>query len=255
MGIRVNHKAETVFYLYGVSQAPVSKRKMAGVHGSAAIETVDCDGLVSWVSRVSGAEFGEGLSKNMENLDWLAVATTQHQRVVAAIAESNEILPARFGTVFLTQSSLRQHVQSRREVLESDFKRIRGGEEWGIKVFVLPPKASERRQPVRSGKEYLQAKSTLLEVRKPKRRDEEIARLAKELEGLSVAIAEGGKISSGRRDLQYQVSVLVKRSDRRKLENLLRKFSREWQGSKQIEATGPWPPYSFVSRSPAVSVG
>jgi len=48
--------------------------------------------------------------------------------------------------------------------------------------------------------------------------------------------------------LQYQVSVLVKRTDRTKLQNLLRRFSRDWKDKRKIEITGPWPPYSFVSR-------
>ena len=45
-----------------------------------------------------------------------------------------------------------------------------------------------------------------------------------------------------------QVSVLVKRTDRTKLQNLLRRFSRDWKDKRKIEITGPWPPYSFVSR-------
>lgn len=248
MGARVS-KDDAVLYLYGISPAPVSKpRRVAGVDGAAALETVDCDGLVGWVSCVNRRDFADELAKNMDNLDWLTRTSTAHQRVVAAIAESNEILPTRLATVFLSEASLCKHVQSRRATLESDFRRIRGGEEWGIKVFVLPPKLPNKSQPLRSGKQYLQAKSAQLEMRRPKRADKEIVRLAKELQKLSVAMAEGGKISSGRRDLQFQASVLLKRTDRKKFEALVRKFSREWKGARQIEATGPWPPYSFVSR-------
>lgn len=254
MGARVG-KDDAVLYLYGISRTPVTPvGRVTGVGDVAALETVDCDGLVSWVIRVNRREFADELAKNMENLDWLAKTSAAHQRVVAAIAESNEILPARLATVFLTETSLCKDVQSRRATLENDFRRIRGGEEWGIKVFVLPPKLAAR-QPVRSGKEYLRAKSVQLEMRRPKRADGEIARLTKELGKLSLAMTEGGKISGGRRDLQFQASVLLKRTDRKKFEALVRRFSREWKGARQIEATGPWPPYSFVTRSSELSVG
>ena len=39
--------------------------------------------------------------KNMQDLDWLAAATTRHQQVVSAIAQAADILPARFGIEFL----------------------------------------------------------------------------------------------------------------------------------------------------------
>ena len=42
--------------------------------------------------------------------------------------------------------------------------------------------------------------------------------------------------------------LLLRRPDRKKFEAILRRFSRQWAGAKQIECTGPWPPYSFVSR-------
>ncbi|HZQ67407.1 MAG TPA: GvpL/GvpF family gas vesicle protein, partial [Terriglobales bacterium] len=67
-------------------------------------------------------------------------------------------------------------------------------------------------------------------------------------EKISVDMAEGGRISGGRKDLQYHRSLLLRRADRTKLQKVLKRFSAEWEGKRQIECTGPWPPYSFVSR-------
>jgi len=250
MAARVKkNNSTTVLYLYGVTQAPAqSVPELHGVDGSSAMEIVECAGMVCWISRVSANEYAEELAKNIENLDWLADRSTQHQRVVSAIAETYDILPARFGTVFLSEASLCADVESRKKILKTDFQRVTGSEEWGIKVFVLPPKL-ERSVSGRSGKEYLQAKSALLQSRKPAGPDEEIGRFAQELEKLSVATAEGGKISGGRRNLQYQISLLLKRSDRKRLEGLLQRYSNHWKEQRKIEATGPWAPYSFVSRS------
>ncbi|OLB84718.1 MAG: hypothetical protein AUI17_06835 [Acidobacteriales bacterium 13_2_20CM_2_55_5] len=242
------HQPDSVVYLYGVTRPPVSNPpQVPGVDGESKIEALDCAGLICWVSRFPAEDFGENLSRKLEDLDWLAAVSVRHQRAVASIADKQDMLPARLGTVFLSDSSLQDDISKRKAVLETDFSRIQGSEEWGVKVFVLPARVNLPPK-VRTGKEYLQAKSSLLQSRTPPKADEDVKRFAYELDQLGVATAEGGKISGGRRDLQYQVSVLVKRADRTKLQNLLRRFSRDWKDKRKIEITGPWPPYSFVSR-------
>jgi Gas vesicle synthesis protein GvpL/GvpF len=240
---------ESVLYLYGITKSSEAVPQVAGVDDVAKIETVPCAGLVCWISRVSRVDFADNLSKNIENLDWLAAMSVRHQRAVSAIAESAEILPARFGTIFLDESSLGADIKSRKTALEADFKRIQGSEEWGIKVFALPPQSLPLPAKVRTGKDYLQAKSALIKKRASKGTDDEVQQLAEALKKMALATADGGSISGGRRDLQYQVSVLLKRQDRQKLEDLLARFCAKWKETRKIECTGPWPPYSFVSRS------
>jgi Gas vesicle synthesis protein GvpL/GvpF len=248
MAAGLKKMSQNALYLYGVSEsAQMPHGKVAGVDGIAAVDQLHCAGLTCWISHVSKADFADNLSKNMENLDWLAEVTPRHQKALAAIAEVNDVLPARFGTVFLNQASLQADIVRRKAVLLSDLKRIKGNEEWGVKVFALRPELAEI-PAVESGKSYLQAKSALLRARKPAENDGEIVRFAKELEKLSVATAEGGKISGGQRDLRYQVSLLMKRSNRDKLDSTLRRFENEWKNQRHIECNGPWPPYSFVTR-------
>ncbi len=248
MAAGVKKSGDEAVYLYGISPTShMPTRQLIGVDGKSTAEPVHCAGLTCWISRVSKAEFVDSLSNNMENLDWLAEVTPRHQAVLAAIAEKNDVLPARFGTVFLNEVSLRSDVENRKPVLLSDLKRIQGNEEWGVKVFAVRPELVELPE-VSTGKSYLQAKSALLRTRKPAEQDGEIARFAEELERFSVATAEGGKISGGRRDLRYQVSLLLKRSDRKKLDSILKKFENEWKDRRHIECSGPWPPYSFVTR-------
>lgn len=240
---------DKVFYLYGISpRAGDPTRTIAGVDGKAAVEPVPCAGMMCWVSRVSKDDFADHLSKNIENLEWLAEMTPRHQKVLAAIAEVNDVLPARFGTVFLNEASLAADVENRKAVLRSDLERIQGNEEWGVKVFAVRPEVAELPE-VKSGKSYLQAKSALLRARTPGTNDGEIERFARELEKFSLATAEGGKISSGRRDLRYQISLLVKRGEGKKLQSILKRFETEWKNTRHIECTGPWPPYSFVTRN------
>ena len=240
---------KTVLYLYGITKSSVSVPQVLGVDDIAQIEPIPCAGLVCWISRVPHSDFAENLAKNIENLDWLAAMSVRHQRAVSAIAEASEILPARFGTIFLDESSLTTDIKSRKSALEADFKRVQGSEEWGVKVFALPPQATPLPANVRTGKDYLQAKSAMLQKRHTQKEDEEIKSFAEALKKISVATAEGGSISGGRRDLTYQVSLLLKKANRQKLEALLGRYSTQWKGTRKVECTGPWPPYSFVSRS------
>jgi hypothetical protein len=247
MAPRVNSDpADSVIYLYGVSKSAGAAPTIAGVDGKSKIQAFDCAGLVAWVSRVPAEEFGTKFSQNLEDLDWLAAVSVRHQRAVSAIAESRDMLPARLGTVFLSEDSLKADIRRRSHSLERDLNRIAGMQEWGVKIF-LSPQTTALPSKVKTGREYLEAKSKLLRMRKPVVADDDIKTLARELEKISAATAEGGKISGGARDLQYQVSVLVKKADRKKLEQLLRRFSKEWKDLRKIECSGPWPPYSFVS--------
>jgi hypothetical protein len=252
MGARVKSTSDTVIYLYGITQERVPAIKGVGVDGTASIESLSASRLVCWISRVSQVEFADNLARNMENLDWLGAAGVRHQRAVSAIAEQAEILPARFGTVFLTESSLKADVQKRKRTLESDFKRIKDADEWGVKVFTLPAKIELPPAELRTGKDYLKAKAAILHGRpstQSKKADPELGAFARQLKQLAIDTADGGMISSGQRGLEWQSSLLLKRSDRKRFEELLRKFSKQWVESRRIEATGPWPPYSFVSKS------
>src|SRR5579862_6578398 len=107
MAATVKTMSQNALYLYGISQsAQMPHRKIAGVDGKAAVDQLHYAGLTCWISHVSKADFADNLSRNMENLDWLAEVTPRHQTVLAAISEINNVLPARFGTVFLSQASL-----------------------------------------------------------------------------------------------------------------------------------------------------
>lgn len=239
---------DLVLYLYGITKSDTGAvPEVYGVDGKARIEALNCSGLTCWVSRVPAEQFGESFARRLEDLDWLAAVSVQHQGVLSAIAESHDVLPARLGAVFFSDASLQQDIRRRKATLEADLRRIAGTQEWGIKVFVSP-QAVVLPARVRSGREYLQAKSSLLRSRRPHPSGKQIKKFAHQLEHLGVAKAEGGRISGGARNLEYQASILLRRRDRAKLERLVRRFSRAWKNTHKIECSGPWPPYSFVSQ-------
>ena len=251
MAARVEKRMNTAIYLYGVTEKEASPGKLLGVDGLNAVEPLPCAEMFCWISRVSRKEFADNLPANMENLDWLAEASVQHQRVVSAIARVADILPARFGTVFLSEASLEADIRGKKRILQNDFAKIRDADEFGVKVFGVLPNVELPKVHARTGKDYLKAKAALLQRRPAKKQtlDSDFQEFEGELASIALETAQAGKISSGQRGLQWQVSLLLRRADRKKFEAILRKYSKQWTGAKQIECTGPWPPYSFVSRN------
>jgi hypothetical protein len=243
----LTRKPAGVLYLYGISR-PVRKALSigTGVDGGSPVTAVLCSGFACWVSTVDAREFGEELPQRMEDLEWLANAGVRHQRVVGKLAQEAEVLPARFGTVFRNESSLAADVKDRQRQLKEQLAHIKDAEEWGIKVY----RRSLEAAPVSaaSGSDYLRQKATKWKRDSAGRLDAAIVEFVRELQKIARDSAPAGKVSSGQAGLEWQASFLVPRAKRKAWDRLLQRYATEWHGQREIEATGPWPPYSFVGQ-------
>ena len=235
-----------VLYLYGITGEDAGRSGIAakGIDGVAAIEPHAAAGVLAWVSRVRRADFGEGLQQKMQDLEWLAAASVRHQRAVAEITARGDVLPARFGTVFSSTASLEQHLRQRVRAIGKALQRIRGAEEWGVKIFA-EPHAAPAAGTARSGRDYLKKKSEALKSRNARELPPAVDRLARDLGKLAVATAAVGKVSSGQRDLVWQTAVLLRRARSAEFQRLLNKYAAALGQAYRLEATGPWAPYSF----------
>jgi hypothetical protein len=237
-------------YLYGISQPSRKKVQLhaEAVDGQAAIKALRLAGHDCWISRVDRNEFAERLAENMENLEWLATVGVRHQRAVADLAAKVEILPARFGTVFLSDDSLRDHVEGSRKSIQSVFKKITGSEEWGVKVFQSIQSERPAMIEAASGTDYLKRKAQSV-MPHSKEGDPELDRFSQSLRDLSVDATAGGKASSGQPNLLWHGSFLVKRSRHEQFSDALKQFTAKHGQRYRVECSGPWPPYSFVGQN------
>jgi|SRR5579859_145118 len=241
-------------YLYGVSRLQRGKSangtpvalQTVGVDGIHPVRPVTSDGFICWVSVVDAADFANALSRNLENLEWLALHSVRHQEVVGEIAAATTVVPARFGTVFSGEAALLRNIQERKTALEKVFQKITAADEWGVKVFAERQPAPAAMAEVKSGSDYLRQKAARLKKR-PERNDAELQQLATQLARVARASAPTGKVSGAQADLLWQATFLLPRTRRRQWEQLLQKFVQRWEGVRRIEVNGPWPPYSFVS--------
>jgi len=241
--------ADRVLYLYGITQVAeggLPAVTAEGIEGSASVEPLLCDDLVCWISRVPRDQFADNLSEQMQDLEWLASAGLRHQRAVADIAAKLTVLPARFGTVFLNEESMVQHLKGRKALLRAAFQQVAGADEWGIKLFAVAPRKNSSTVTASSGADYLKKKADILRPRRSQTLDADAHAFIAALNKLAVASSPGGKASAGQPGLIWHASFLVRRKDRRKLEGVLKKYAAKWEGSRRIDWSGPWPPYSFV---------
>jgi hypothetical protein len=197
------------------------------------------------VSRVSKTEFADTLPDRMQDLEWLATAGLRHQRAVSEISARMTALPARFGTVFLSEDSLAQHIKERKAALKQSFQRVADADEWGIKIFATAKPKSRAVAKATSGADYLKRKAELLQPRTGKL-DEDVSLFIAALTKLAVATSPGGKASAGQPGLVWHGSFLIRRTDRKKLDAALKKYADSWKDERRIDCSGPWPPYSFV---------
>lgn len=232
-------------YFYGVSKpsAAAEKIAVAGVDGLHRVQPFACAGLVCWVSSVDGS-FVERISSSMDDLEWLADSGVRHQHAVAAISAKTTMVPARFGTVFLSQDSLALHIQKTKPVIVRSLRDFEAADEWGVKVYLVPQPAAAAAGV--SGKDYLQRKAASLQSRSHAAADEATREFARALSKIAKSTASPSSMASGQRNLQWQSSFLLPRSRRKQWDALLKRYARRWAGKRQIECTGPWPPYSFV---------
>jgi hypothetical protein len=233
-------------YLYCITASDAKKPKLQaeGIDGSAGVEAREVNGFLCWVSRVSRAEFADALSERMQDLEWLSAAGVRHQRVVAELARHSTALPARFGTIFLTEKSLAEDVAHRKAELNAALQKISGADEWGIKIFRLaePIKAAV---PGETGSAYLERKAKAMQPRE-RAVAPEVKQFAESLEALAREVAPGGSITQGQPALEWQTSILLPRTVKPKFDAAIQRFARDQKQKYRIEVTGPWPPYSFV---------
>ena len=243
--------ASLALYVYGVTQIPSTPFAVSSeaVDGVGLVEPVAEGQYLCWVSRVSRQEFADELQHNMENLEWLAACSIRHQKVLSEIAEVTQALPARFGTVFLSYETLLADFKEKLPNLKEVFRRISDADEWGVKIFGTAQARSSAAVNASSGADYLRQKSAALQSAAAGRRDEEAERFGEELSKVSEASVAGGKASSGQPGLLWSASFLVKRSQKKRFDQVLKRHAEQWAGTRRIDVSGPWPPYSFVSES------
>ena len=257
---------DDLIYVYCLSKSPPGMDHSLQSKG---LKTLLFDNFYAIVKVVSETEFSEeNFKKNLSNLEWLDSNAREHIRVICQIMEQCTIIPFKFGTIYHSEDGLKKFIEGYSGSLSENFQNIEWKEEWSAKIYynrkVLSEQIDELSQEAASLEKQIMAsspgKAFLLKRKKNDLVENEMDRLCKkygqEYYDEFKRLSEESRIENlipkeftGREDTMIlNANFLVcknKVSDFTETVSKLRK--RDGNTGFIIEATGPWPPFSFVS--------
>ena len=253
-------------YLYGFTRAgAVQGTSVPGISGADDVAILQLGEIAAVTSPLSMEEFrgADGEDRTLD-LDWVAPRALRHQAVVEEVMESAPVLPLTFGVIFSSPRALEEAVGPRLGQIGEFLDFIEGKQEWAIKVYAdaqrlrdfvgRSAKFRQRREqlPDSPGARYFHEKRLQRELERlavEERRDM-AERIRQELAPEALAVKSlrlSSREVTGRRDEMVLNAAFLAESDH--LEEFIEhvhKLADEYEpAGLTIEATGPWPPYSF----------
>ncbi|MER8156426.1 GvpL/GvpF family gas vesicle protein [Streptomyces sp. NPDC094472] len=246
-------------WLYAVTAALEDGAPPLGLTGVAdePVRLVEKAGLAAVVGSVPLAEFDEDAVRgHLEDLEWLERTARAHHRVINGAACLGQVIPLRFATLYHDDDRVRAMLQERREDFTATLRRVAGRTEWGVKVYVDPRSfLPDPDEP--AGGEDSPGTAYLLR-RRAQRQDQETAHLraterAEEihasLAALAVATAahppQDTALAAYEGWMVLNNSYLVPDGLTEEFTALVTALGERYP-AVTLEASGPWPPYSFT---------
>ena len=254
-------------YVYCAAEGMPATLPPAGMPDGAAPRGVRLDDRVTLIvsdvpSRIYAADV---LEPRLADLDWVSAAGGAHHVVVDALADQGlTVLPFRLFTLFSSADKAVSTLRDSRPAMSAAFDRIRGKQEWVLRIGKPAPTDSCRSRPAPgdttvsptsaapSGTNFLQAKADA--------KREAAARATRVTEDAAAAYAALAQLADavraravdGAGNLLLDAAFLVPPAKVDALrEELTRRAERLLRDGCPVSLTGPWPPYSFASMDPS----
>ena len=113
-----------------------------GVGGENPLFLLPCRDIVAVACKVALDEFyGDTAESRMGDLEWVGPRACRHEQVVEKIMHHSPVLPARFGTIFLSLDSLENRMKMHGDAIRIFFDRVSDTEEWSVKGLLNREKA------------------------------------------------------------------------------------------------------------------
>lgn len=243
-------------WLYAVSRdpAPAVLGDLAGVAAEAP-RFVAAAGLAAVVGDVPLSAFGEeALTRNLEDLDWLAAVARAHDSVIVSLVDRGPAIPMRLATVYHDDDRVRRLLENRAVEFARALDQVAGKTEWGVKIFLAPAPdavpAAASPSPRGAGAAYLARRRAALDSREHQERcgveqanraHTVLAALAVEArthppQSRALAGEDGRMILNG--------AYLVDNEHTLRFAEAAAACDQD-NDAIRVRLTGPWPPYSF----------
>ncbi|MEI8004941.1 MAG: GvpL/GvpF family gas vesicle protein [Bacteroidota bacterium] len=255
-----------LIYVYCISVDP---QELINELRSRGLKSICIDGFNVIIKNVQEKEFSEeNLKQNIADLHWLEANAREHINVIGMIMGYTSVIPFKFGTIFNSRESLEKFIIAYSASLLRNFDFIRGKEEWSVKIYcnrkTLSKHIDELSEPAAALEKQIMAsspgKAFLLQRKKADLIQDEMDRICKEcgqsyFNELSIQ-SEANSLNNllpkevtGREDTMIlNAAFLVTKDKVTEFKGSVTKSaSREVDSSFNVELTGPWPPFSFIS--------
>jgi hypothetical protein len=205
------------------------------------------------VSTVPSATYNPAaLEPRLSDLDWVSEAGAAHHAVVDALADGGgAVLPFRLFTIFSSEAQAIATVRDRLPAMLRAFDRVRGREEWVLRIGKPDPARRQRTSAApaaTSGTTFLAAKAA--ERREDAARASRVAQDATAAyQALELLAVEGAaRVVDPRGNLVLDAAFLIRPEQIDALKHALSQSAAQLlRDGCPVSLTGPWPPYSFAS--------
>jgi hypothetical protein len=232
------------------------------------IELVTDGGLAAVISEVPIAEYGqEELQERLADPAWTALRAMRHENVVGHFAARADLVPLRFGGIYLRRDRIKRMLSERRAELLEVIERLRGKEEWGVNIFRDAAKLAEkiveadpalremarRADSASPGESYLLKKK--IDALKAGAAGAEARRVIAAIERDLETASDGAarlRVSKGettdRGELAAKFAFLIARARFPGFVEAAERLAAEHAPMGfQLELVGPWPAYNFTA--------
>lgn len=223
-------------YAYAFLKVPSSSAKLPmGIESATSL--VVCDQLAALVEPNLIAD---DLQQSDERLIRAVVA---HDRVIQELFDIMTVLPLRFGTVFLSEQHLFEHLQAQQDHYVTQLDRLDGKAEYLVKLQPHPFTEEDGAATAQRGRDYFLAKKQRYQAQTQYKQQQK-----QELEGYLHTLRQHGlEVVQGEGDEEVERVYVL--GDRHSSSSII-----EWlqnQGDQQtcwqVSVGTPLPPYHFVS--------
>lgn len=254
-----------LFCLARLSRLPPLPLEDKGLDDQSQLQVASFQDLAAVWSPVLVEDFcGPEAEERMRYLGWIGPRVIRHQEVVAGVMRHSPVLPARFGTIFSSWTSLEKVLQHHHDTIAGFLERISDQEEWAVKGMLDRSAAKEklfslklaqeadRLGALSPGKRYFQ------EQRLRAACDQELQRWLQEvcrelwsdLRDFAAEVRERRLLSREAtgidKDMVWNWAFLVPEKAVPGFEARIREANAQYADrGLMLECTGPWPPYSF----------
>ncbi len=239
-----------------------------GIEPPGPVELVQEGELAALVSPVPLTEFSdERLREHLNDIEWVERVARLHERVLEQTLERATLVPLRLCTLYTDRDGVARMLREQEPVLRQALASLRGRREWGVKLFADPDRlldaVTERSSPdsagAASGTAYMQRRQREREL--SERAQELGDEIAEEIHARLEQVADAARANAPQRQevhgrdgrMLLNGVYLVPREREDDFADLVSSLREQRQESGfELELTGPWPPYNFVSTSAMV---